>query len=213
METKEKEKVSVELKYYRSCSELPYYNFYRILETRNHAYLIKGWDEESDIKFNPEKAKKYWKQIYQKYCDLRDDNKLLMYYEVCSELLYCQTRIEVAVTLIDHLIKIVDKETLKAYADEIRAWEFSININKPIESEVKSLTKQLKRAKNRINILIDQKKDLEPEETEQASLMEQTIALEDASNKQFIDPKVYSTERWVVLVKRTTEKNNLKRSA
>lgn len=190
-----------EVEYYSSCDDLWYYNFYRILETRNYAYLIKGWDEVSEIQYNKDKAFKVWQKIYSEYTRLKDDNKLLMHIEVCAELMYLENRKYVVMTLAE-IMGAGEKtmDVLKLYADEIKEWGFSFNLNLPLDKELHRLQRQMLRVDNKIGILQDQKEDFEEEQGEEITLMAIIVAMEQALNRDEIDPKKIVVTKWIAMV-------------
>ena len=53
-------------KYYRNCSELPMYNFSKILETNNYAYLVVGYDGYEDAVFEESKNRANYGKVFTK---------------------------------------------------------------------------------------------------------------------------------------------------
>ena len=189
-------------KYYRNCDELPMYNFSKILETNNYAYLVVGYDGYEDAVFEESKTSELWEGIYEEYCKLTEDNKSLMYFAIFQELVYLKTRYQVAVTLLTQLeIGLGDKALENDFIEELRKWKYKINKDRPLKDELGRMLKQLKASTNAITIKQSQLEELKAKGGEKLSLIEQTVKLELALGKNEIDIKRTVVAKYISLIK------------
>jgi len=73
------------MKLYKSCTTLPIYNFFKIVETVDYRHLIKNYDEENEtIKLSASSQAEFetiFKSILYEYCDLTQNFKLKTLYK------------------------------------------------------------------------------------------------------------------------------------
>ena len=207
----------MEFKYYKSCDRLSIYAFHKVLSTNNLRYLIIGQDEYADdfedLAIDENLASEYWASIYDEYCKLSEDNKSLMYFGLCSELLYLETRFKMASMLLGQLIKRLDagQEVIELYLVELDGWNYKIKRDKPIAEEINRMFTQLKQSQNKIRLKTDEVEGYKPsDDDEPMSLMQQVLRLEVAIPKERIDPKETSVERWVGMIQNLKESNESK---
>jgi len=191
-----------ETRYYRNCNELSVYNFHKILETNNYAYLVVGFDEYEKININEKEASDVWNLIYEEYCKLTEDNKSLLYFAIFQELLYLKTRFEVATTLLKQLSNgIDDKIVVLKYINALRVWKYKINKDKPLDEELDRMVNQLKASTNKIQIKQSELEDLNVNNSDKLSLIEQVVKLELALGKNEIDIKKTVVSKYIALFK------------
>jgi len=191
-----------ETRYYRNCNELSVYNFHKILETNNYAYLVVGFDEYEKININEKEASDVWNLIYEEYCKLTEDNKSLLYFAIFQELLYLKTRFEVATTLLKQLSNgIDDKTVVLKYINALRVWKYKINKDKPLDEELDRMVNQLKASTNKIQIKQSELEDLNVNNSDKLSLIEQVVKLELALGKNEIDIKKTVVSKYIALFK------------
>jgi hypothetical protein len=174
--------------------------------------LVKGWDEETKISIDDKKAKEKWEKIYEEYCTLSGDNDALMYFAVFSEVLYLETRYQVAEMLIGQLEKrLDDKEAIELYAEELKQWKYRVNLNAPVGKEIERLYQQLKQSKNKIRLKNDQLDGFKPDDdSEPMSITEQIVSLELALGKNEINPRTTTVEKFVMMIKKLKQQNDQK---
>jgi len=190
------------LKYYRNCDELPIYNFYKVLERRNYAYLYLDYDEYNEISID-KNIPEVWEKIYEEYLKLVGDNTMLIYYELINDLLYLETRYAIASTLLQQIsMGRMTESTLLAYVLELKRWGYRINLDRPLEQELRLAIKQLKGSENKIRLKKEEKKQLEKRGSkDKMSLIEQVVKLEQALSRNEIDTKKTVVSKWIALVK------------
>lgn len=188
------------MKYYKNCSDLPIYNFFKISETNNLGYLVIGYDEEKVI--NDKKLVGLWDNILEEYYKLTNDSNSLLILEVTRELIYLKKRFEIVSLLLEQLSKgIKSKEIRFKYFDALNEWEYYIKKDKPLGSELNRMYKQLKASFNTISIKQAEYDELNKKsETKKTSLIEQIVKLEQALSRNEIDDKKTSVAKYIALI-------------
>lgn len=201
---------------YKGCSDLPIYNFYKIIETKNFSYLYVHWDEyEEDIKEH-EDDDKLWRNIYNDYCKLTNDNKTLLYYDLILEISWFKSRIQVVTKLLNQLMSgEKTNERVSMYVEEINKWKFSIDKSRPLVDEVQKVLRGLNISQNKIRLKEQEVENLRlsDEEKEDVAFMKQLVQLERSSGRNEIDPKKTSVEKWVAIILDTKELQEQKAKA
>ena len=187
-------------RYYRNCDELSVYNFHKVLETNNYSYLIVGFDDYEPIEFDEKEADELWGNIYEEYCRLTKNNKSLLYFAVFQELLYLKTRYQVARILLMQLSNGNNSEEFVLECiEKLREWKYKIDKEKPLKDELQRMIHQLKVSENKIQIKKSELEDLNVDEGEKLSLIEQNVKLELALGKNKINTKKTSVSEHVAL--------------
>ena len=203
------------MRYSRNCSEISVFSFYQVLEANDFRYIVMGWDgyEQLPKEFSEDTAKEHWAVIYEEYCKLSSDTKSLMYFAIACELLYLETRFEVAHRLIKQLILRKDvPEAVVLYIDALRTCNYKINPKVDLDEEIERIVVQLKQSQNKINLKKNELETFKPEEgdSEPMSLTEQMVKLEQALGRNEINPKKTSIEKFVAMIKEVKEINEHK---
>jgi hypothetical protein len=195
-------------KYYTSCDELYMHNFSKILETNNYAWLVVGYDGYDKVDIDEKEASEIWEEIYYEYCKLTEDNKSLLYFAVVQELVYLKTRYEVASTLLQQLEFGIEDEIVRIkYFNALREWKYVIDKNKPLESELQRMYVQLNQSTNKINTKQSELEALKVDDSEKLTIIEQTVKLELALDKNEIDLKRTVVSKYVAMFKEVRLKN------
>lgn len=206
---------------YRDCSELSIFLFFQILETGNLNLLLKNEqgealkkhgepsEEQNEEPEYSDEIRELWTDIYNEYCKLSEDNKSLMYFAVCSELLYLEARFEMATILLDQLEKRREHPAIAEwYIEELSKWKYVIDQNKPLDKELERMARKLKASTNKIRLKKDELKGFQSDDDEEAmTLTEQIVRMELILNKNEINPKKTSVEKFVVMMKEIERKN------
>ncbi|AKG94199.1 hypothetical protein AVT43_gp25 [Polaribacter phage P12002L] len=190
------------LKYYRNCDEIPIFNLYRILESKDFSYMYLDYDGYNTVKIE-KGINEVWDKIYQEYLNLIGDNTTLIYYELVNDLLYLETRYSVASSLLQQIaLGGMTKDMLRAYILELRNWKYKIDDKKPLHSELERMVRQLRGSENKIRIKKEEKKALEKGSTnEKMTLIEQQVKLEQALSRNEIDTKKTVASKWITMIK------------
>ena len=139
------------LKTYNYCKTLPMFNFYEIMETEEYRWLLKDFNDDSDISLSEEELnalKELFQTLFNEYIELKKDNKVLKTLKQRAIIANLENRMFWGATLLKLFINNPTEET----AESLRSWKFKIDITKPLDLEVESVTKQLKSLRTKINM-------------------------------------------------------------
>jgi len=192
------------IRYHTSCATISIYSFDKISETNDLKHMVIGWDEYEEIDIDQEKADELWKEIFNEYIVLSNDNKISMYYETVQELSNLKTRKHIVSIILDRILE--NEKVLDDYIAILRTLGFYVNKANPLIDEVKKLRNQLRAADNKIRLTEDKLKTLK-DSGESMPLMKQVIKLEQALGKNMIDPRTTSVERWLFMYEEAKESN------
>lgn len=191
------------LKYYRNCDELPIFNFYEILKTKNYAYLYLDYDGYDDM-VAKDNFQDVFQDIYEEYVNLIGDNTTLIYYELIKDVLYLETRYKVVSSLMKNMTSTpMNKETRKAYIGALRKWRYKIDEKKDFGDEMIRVVRQLKASKNALKIKQSELKALREKNDNGSNLtlVQQEVKLEQALSRNNVDTKKTSVTKWVYMIK------------
>lgn len=177
------------------------------MEKSDYSYLVMGWDEYTDIKFDREEAVKIWGGIYNEYCKLTSNNKALRFYSLTHRLIYLETRKEIGRRLLSQLIlRDMNKETFDEYIGALKDWDFPYSKEKRDIGELEKMSRLLRAADNEIGIIMAKLKDMK-EVSEEIPFEKQVIKLEQALGRNSIDPRETSVKKWIYMMQEVKEIN------
>lgn len=173
------------------------------METTDYSYLVKGWDEETSIKFTEDQRKQavdIWAGIYNEYCKLTSNNKALLFYSTSKRLLYLETRKAIGAKLLTQLLmRDMDKETFLSYIETLRMWEFPYKGEEKTLEQLEEIGRMLRAADNEIGLKKDELKKMR-ETGEPIPLEKQVVQVEQALGRNLVDPRKTSVVKWVFLL-------------
>lgn len=175
---------------YLGISDLPIYNFDKILKTNNLSYLVVKWNERKEIKV-PKKASKRWDDIYNQYCKATENNEALTYYSLITELSYLESRYIIVHTLISTL----NENNKKDFGERFKKLDIAFDVKKTVISQAKDLKRQLRIAKQEIDITTGKVKKLKSDD-DPSSIINQKIKLERITGLK-INLRKTSVEEWI----------------
>lgn len=200
------------MKIYKSCKTLPIRKFFRIFETDDLRNLVIGFDEENDtftLKENQlEEFAILFEDIYFEYSDISENHKLkstlkkrflieewsLIYMMISSFInLYIEHKSNEPLDLINSLEEV----------------QYHIDLDKPIDPQIKKLVQKMKGLKNKINIfklklsqsMEKNEKDVKMDLDRDALYLERNLEL-----KRAIDPDTTSVTTWVRMIQMNKQK-------
>lgn len=183
---------------YTTTEDIPIFNFDKILTTNNYAYLVEGWNYRDEVEV-PEEAPQMWNDIYNEYCSKTENNEASIFYALVVELDYLETRFNIVVTLIESL----SEHNKEAFGRELNAWGFKFNIKGNILDQIENLKRQLRAAKQKIDIRRNRLESMKSEEVG-TSLIKQNIKLKRITGLD-IDTKKTTVDEWIELHKEAKE--------
>lgn len=195
---------------YRSCEDLPIYNFHRFMQTSEHGYLVVGW-EYGEVKLDQEEVDRVWGGIYNEYCTLTSNNKAITYYRSVQRLMYLRTRKEIgARILIQISIRNMKPKIFIGYVDALRDWDFKYEGEKRDQNKIKDLGRQIRACDNEIGLLQDKLSRM-VESGEGMPFEKELVKVEQALGRNAIDPRKTSVKKWVFLLDEIKEINQQRR--
>lgn len=171
--------------------DMPIYNFDKVLQTNNMAYLIVGWNERNEIEV-PKEANERWSDIYNAYCEKTANNEALTYYSLNCEIGYLEMRYLAICSLIDNLCEPYKEEIGK----RLNKWGIPFNIKGSISKQTELLKRHLRIAEQNINIKKRKLEQIKDNQEESVSIIKQKIRLERITGIN-IDLKKTSVEEWI----------------
>lgn len=172
--------------------DMPIYNFDKVLNTDNMAYLVVGWNERTEIEV-PKEAEERWNEIYNEYCKRTANNEALTFYSLSAEIGYLEMRY----TCVFSLIASLSEHNKKEFGKRLNKWKIPFNIDGKIEPQLEHLQRHLRIAEQNIRVKKTKLKSLKgDEEQESSSILKTKIRLERITNIK-IDLKQTSVEEWI----------------
>jgi len=207
------------LRLHRSCETLSIYSFHKIMESSNYCHLIIDWDGYSKIDFDIQKnfdeddLQDIWKGIYDEYCKLTNDNKSLHFYQLLEQVNYLEVRRYIVSNLIQQMVANEKKEEiLDLYIETLRQWKYIWDKNLVYHEAIFKLLKDLKASENKIELKKDELEKLKSSD-EPMTLTQQVVKLERALERNLIDPKITSVEKWIELMNQVKDINAARQKA
>lgn len=169
--------------------DMPIYNFDKVLRTDNFAYMVVGWNERDEIEI-PKNAQAQWEKIYNEDCLKTDTNESQTYYQLVDEIDYLENRYN-AMMIILEIINEVNKEFM---AKQLRMLKVTLNTNESLISQKDDLNRQIRAAKQKIEIR-EAKLELLKPDGEPISLVKQIVNLERITGIK-IESRIDSVEKF-----------------
>jgi len=201
---------------YKDCGDLPIRNFDIIYKTNDFNYLVVEFDGYNEVAI-PKGANERWQEIKKEWVELIDDNTIAYYHQLISEVVYLQTRYDVSGMLLKEIFeRTMHEETLEVYINALKEWKYIWNRKASKLVEIKRLLQQRKASENKLNLKLDELKDLQKEnenEDDATTLEKQAVILEQITGKNNIDINTTSVRKWLEINKLATEINEQRRKA
>ena len=191
-------------KYYTSCSDLPIFNFYQILDDGKFEYMVKKYKEGQD--FDPIVAGSNFQNILEEYTELTSNRKALQNIRMQIRIqqyeyergilqstidLYAEHKEEILFEVFEEFgYKKSEKESIDNYLKRIISRVKSLNNKIRIEKE--KYSQKFKKAEKEIKRNLD----------EEALILEMNLKL-----GREIDVKKTSVKKWVTLVNISKQKS------
>jgi len=201
---------------YKDCGDLPIRNFDIIYKTNDFNYLVVEFDGYNEVAI-PKGANERWQEIKKEWVELIDDNTIAYYHQLISEVVYLQTRYDVSGMLLKEIFeRTMHEETLEVYINALKEWKYIWNRKASKLVEIKRLLQQRKASENKLNLKLDELKDLQKEnenDDDATTLEKQAVILEQITGKNNIDINTTSVRKWLEINKLATEINEQRRRA
>jgi len=193
-------KSSQSIKYYKSCDELPMFNWEKLKQTGDLNWLCVEFDGYNHIKAD-EKAKGVYEDILDEYSKLSKNNQAIQYYDLLIDISDAQSRIGFATIFIMRLNEnpTMPEATKKGMIEELRQRRFYINESRPLHSELKRIDRQLGQAQMKLNALIKEKEQKEKATGKATPILKVKQRVENII-KRSLDFKKISVSEWIYIL-------------
>jgi hypothetical protein len=202
------------IKVYRNCSELSIFNFDIVYKTSDYRYLLVDFDGYNDVKL-PKDIDQTWKNIFDEWVKASDNNEILYYYQLISEVAYLETRFKVAEILLQQILqREMSESTLDTYIEMLSKWKYKYNKKNDKITELNRLFTQHKASTNKLGLKRSELKALNKNNNGEgvSTLESQAVTLEQITGKNNIDPKTTSVLKWIEICKVADNLNTQRRS-
>lgn len=211
------------MKIYKTCRTLIMWRFYEVLETGSYVYLIKDYESyiDEDKKGNlkqvnvtkeiQEQLNEAWENIFNQYVELKDEREIRIIFKKRAYISKLETKLSICSNLLKCLSVQTDEKMRLKSIKELSAWGYPINRNKPLDEEIERVTRNLKSLQSGINIKKSEfERDYKNElRNEKVSISKQIANIEAVLDKDFIDDRKISVERWIAYVNQAERKAKL----
>jgi hypothetical protein len=164
---------------------------------KDYRYLVVGYDGYNDVEV-PEEAEQRWTDIFDEWVKLTDNNSIIYYYQLISEVAYLETRFVVAqVLLLQIYEREMDEKTLDMYIEMLKNWRYTYKKGSDKVEELTRLFNQHKTSQNKLGIKRSELESLQKDNKENVQNLEaQAVTLEQITGRNNIDPKTTSVLKW-----------------
>jgi len=195
-----KTKKQKQVHFYKGCSDISIFNFDEIAKTNNYSYLVIGYDGYNEVDFDEIKAQELWKKIYNDFCKLSNDNTSLLYYELLNHLSYLKMRKLFVLALLNQLNFFKKSNSIKKlYFSELAEWGYKSDPKDTLKDKLEKMYRLVRANDNKIGLIESEIEFLKEDEQEPMSLTKQAIKLEQGLDRNEINTKTTSVEKWLGL--------------
>ena len=191
-------------KYYTSCSDLPIFNFYQILDDGKFEYMVKKYKEGQD--FDPIVAGSNFQNILEEYTELTSNRKALVNIRMQIQIKQYEYERDVLQATIDLYAQYKEEyifEIFEEFGYKKSEKESIDNYLKRIISRIKSLNNKIRINKEKYSQKFKKaEKEIKRNLDEEALILEMNLKL-----GREIDVKKTSVKKWVTLVNISKEKS------
>lgn len=194
-------------KVYKSCDTLWRYNFDKILETEDYRWLIHDFNENSELVINEKTLvflQEIWHKIFEEYVTLKGDQLVVNNLKKRAYLAKIQNKMFWGATLLKLIINNPETKNLKEISDSLAKHGFKLDIKKPLDTQIDSLSKQLKSLRTKFNLEVSKyEKTLENSKNkERANSLDQFRAIERVLELKYpLNTKEFTVSQSIAYIK------------
>jgi len=191
--------------YYKSCSNLPIYNFYKIIDEASYAYLSKDYIEGEDFKFDVVEAEILFTKIIEEYSELTSNREVLVGFKMQIAILNYEFERDSLKNILEIFNETNDFEVLLL----LSSFGFDTSNKLGLDKLLKSVISRIKNLNNKIRInkvnytkrFKTTKKEIKRNLDKEALLLEMSLEL-----GREIEVRKTSVTKWVNMVNISSEK-------
>ncbi len=203
---------------YKSINTIPVYNFHKIIETKNYNYLFSGFDDEEDVNDSEDLAIVF-DSIYNKVLEKSDNKSMHNVIKDVAQIEIYKTTINLITFIVDLILNKDSRlEDVDFYRTQLKLIYPSHNIKGDLKTEINKAIKQTKKLESRIKLLeknIKKAKEKQEDSKEDVDIQDTAIIYQEYLGIS-IDIMKDSMSKWLSIGKRFKKKveqerlNNLK---
>jgi hypothetical protein len=160
------------MKIYDSITNIPIFNFYKVLETDDYSYLYKKKSLRG-VKSNSKELFSLWVKIYDEYVLKTDDKTTQNHFILINEVHYLQKRYEVIKTVIES----ISEYNKNVFGNILKEFNVIFNQKDTVKNQMESLKRQLRAATNKLNRK-NSELQLIKEESSEINLIKEKVQIE-----------------------------------
>ena len=180
-----------------------------VFKTEDYRYLVVGYDGYQDIDI-PDGVEERWKYIFDQWVKLCDNNEMIYYYQLISEVAYLETRYYVVkILLLQIYDRDMDEKTLDMYIELLRGYKYIYNKNNDKLAELERLFNQHNASQNKIGLKKSELEEMQKKNDydEPQTLEQQAVIFEQITGRNNIDINTTVVAKWIEIGKLCTQIN------
>lgn len=191
-----------DLKFYKSYKTLFLHNYNEIIETSDLRWLVKGFDEDSELTLTETqtaKLQKIWEELFSEYLEVKGDQVVINNLRKRAIIADLQNRLFFGTAFVKLIHQNPRSLNLEKMVDELAKYKFRIDKEKPLGLELEKITKQLKSVKTKLTMEVNRyNKTIETyQNKEKGNLQDQIIAIAKVLDLKYpIDAKTTTLAQW-----------------
>lgn len=192
--------------YYKSCKELPIYNFYKIVDDEDLRYLVKNYSEDDNNIKVDKRAKSIFQKILEEYSELTSNKEIITNIKMRMFIL----ELEFDKDNMQNILQLFKDTNDFSVLSLLSSFGFNIKESDDIDASLKRVISKIKGLKNkiRINKIKYEKRFEKSKEKIKTNLDKEALILE--MNLQLgreIDIRKTTVFKWITMIKISKEKS------
>ena len=193
---------------HKSCSSLPIYNFYKIIESYDYKYMVIGYNDliDDDPEIDEKECFDYFEDIITEYGEITSNSEVLLNVLKQIDIVNLQYELDCIINILEIVKETEDLETLLL----LKHFGINIDFKKNIENQINNVAKRVKSLRNKIKIkkakystrFKDNNEKVKIDVDKEALMLEIGLDL-----GREIDIRTTTVKRWVNLISASKEKN------
>ena len=195
----------MKINYHKSCSTLPIYNFYKIIDEGDMRFLIKGYSEEKNFKAD-KTAHNIFQQILSEYSILTSNKEILKNLKMQIFIV----EMEFEKMILENILELFNKRKDFSLLPLLHEFGFDIGESKDIDALLNRVINRIKGLNNRINInkINYEKRFVKNTEKIKTNLDKEALILEmNLELGREINIYTTSVSKWVNMIEVSKEKS------
>ena len=190
------------LKTHKSYKTLWLYNYNEILQTQDLRWLVKDFDEDSELTLTEkqtEELTEIWEHLFSEYLEVKGDQVVINHLRKRVYISNIQNRLYFGTVFVKLISQNPTSPNLEEMVDELAKYKFKIDKEKPLGLELEKITKQLKGLKTRLNLEVSKYNQMieSRQNKEKVNLQDQIISVGKVLDLKYpINAKETTLAQW-----------------